>query len=196
MAVFLSLPQHQSLSGEGAGRREPGAQTQLLCWVCCGCPRSTTASQASLWNWFHWKYSGFTVFCSFPLYSKASQFHIVVVRSLSHIWLLVTPWTVAHQASLSVNYNLLMFFFIFFSIMVHHRVLNLVSSALQRTLLLIQTTSPNFTFPVRPPPSPLASISLTFVSAALFHRHVHCTCCRFHISVMSYGIWLSLSDFT
>ena len=28
---------------------------------------------------------------------------VVVVQSLSHVWLLVTPWTAAHQASLSIT---------------------------------------------------------------------------------------------
>ena len=34
---------------------------------------------------------------------------LVVVQSLGHIWLLVTPWTAAHQASLSftISWNLL-----------------------------------------------------------------------------------------
>ena len=36
---------------------------------------------------------------------------IIVVQSLSHVWLFVTPWTVAHQAPLSstVSWSLLIF---------------------------------------------------------------------------------------
>ena len=29
--------------------------------------------------------------------------YVVVVQSLSHVWLFVTPWTAAHQASLSIT---------------------------------------------------------------------------------------------
>ena len=35
-----------------------------------------------------------------PLWISGSQW-VVVVQSLSHVWLFMTPWTVAHQASLS-----------------------------------------------------------------------------------------------
>ena len=38
-------------------------------------------------------------------------FVIIIVQSLSHVWLFVTPWTVAHQAPLSsiISWNLLTF---------------------------------------------------------------------------------------
>ena len=36
------------------------------------------------------------------MFHSSSQYTIiVVVQSLSHVWLFVTPWTIAHQASLS-----------------------------------------------------------------------------------------------
>ena len=43
-----------------------------------------------------------------PLYSHRGEY-IVVVQSLSRVWLFVTPWTVAHQASLSftISWSLL-----------------------------------------------------------------------------------------
>ena len=31
------------------------------------------------------------------------NFVVVVVQSLSHVWLFVTPWTIAHQASVSIT---------------------------------------------------------------------------------------------
>ena len=43
-----------------------------------------------------------TYFCSCNIFSK-------VVQSLSHVWLFVTPWTAAHQASLSFTISLCLF---------------------------------------------------------------------------------------
>ena len=34
-----------------------------------------------------------------------SNTHLVVVQSLSHVWLFATPWTVAHQAPLSMGFS-------------------------------------------------------------------------------------------
>ena len=34
---------------------------------------------------------------------KLAQLHAVVVQSLSCVWLFATPWTAAHQASLSIS---------------------------------------------------------------------------------------------
>ena len=39
--------------------------------------------------------------CSFLMYSKVNQF--ISVQSLSHVRLSATPWTAAHQASLSIT---------------------------------------------------------------------------------------------
>ena len=48
-----------------------------------------------------------------PCYQKYVVF-VVVVQSLSHIWLFATPWTVARQASLSftISWTLLKFVYI------------------------------------------------------------------------------------
>ena len=49
-------------------------------------------------------------FVSFVINSQNSEWHtVIVVESLSHVWLFVTPWTAAHQASLSftISWSLL-----------------------------------------------------------------------------------------
>ena len=33
------------------------------------------------------------------------RYDVVVVQLLSHVWLFVTPWTIAHQASLSMGFS-------------------------------------------------------------------------------------------
>ena len=43
----------------------------------------------------HWAH-----FCN---YSYFFHLYISLVQSLSHVWLFVTPWTAAHQASLSIT---------------------------------------------------------------------------------------------
>ena len=45
----------------------------------------------------------------FSLLSILCKIHFVVVKLLSHVWLFATPWTVAHQPSLSytISWNLL-----------------------------------------------------------------------------------------
>ena len=40
---------------------------------------------------------------SFPVYLFWSYVQLSSVQSLSHVWLFVTPWTAAHQASLSIT---------------------------------------------------------------------------------------------
>ena len=45
-------------------------------------------------------YCWFTMLCSFLLYSKVTQLH-----TLSHVQLFVTPWAVAHQAPLSLEFS-------------------------------------------------------------------------------------------
>ena len=55
----------------------------------------------------------------------AQCFHHVVVQSLSCVWLFVTPWTAAHQASLSftVSWNLLKFMSIEAMMLSNHLIL-------------------------------------------------------------------------
>ena len=45
--------------------------------------------------------SCFKILCYFVQYSKVNQFSSI--QSLSCVWLFVTPWTAAHQASLSIS---------------------------------------------------------------------------------------------
>ena len=47
-------------------------------------------------------YSFFSMNCLYQLLTHM-WFSFVVVQSLSHVWLLVTPWTAAHKASLSLT---------------------------------------------------------------------------------------------
>ena len=67
----------------------PRAVAICLCadwtWWCCSCQTSTSLQGNSGWRVRHY------------------------VQSLSHIWLFVTPWTAAHQASLSftISWSLL-----------------------------------------------------------------------------------------
>ena len=41
--------------------------------------------------------------CSWPEHLTSQFFVVVVVQSLSHVQLFATPWTAAHQASLSIT---------------------------------------------------------------------------------------------
>ena len=50
----------------------------------------------------NWRYRDRKFFPSSPLASLAGLM-FVVVQSLNHVWLFATPWTAAHQASLSIT---------------------------------------------------------------------------------------------
>ena len=74
-----------------------------------------------------------------------------------------------------------MFFFIFFSSMVYHRIFNIVPCAILRTLCIhpvyisLHLLIPNSQSFPHPPTSPLATTSLFSmpVGLYLFHRYVH-----------------------
>ena len=56
---------------------------------------------AILWNSaFKWVYLSFSPLHLLPFFSQHSV-HFSSVQLLSHVWLFATPWTAAHQASLS-----------------------------------------------------------------------------------------------
>ena len=57
---------------------------------------------------FNWSIIALQCCISFRYTSKWISF-VVVVQSLSHVWLFVTPWTATHQASLSftISWSLL-----------------------------------------------------------------------------------------
>ena len=68
----------------------------------CSCSRNRSTS--SSWWWFPGQ----------PLEKNHSFWHVfhsdsfeseVKVKSLSHVWLFATPWTVAHQAPLSMGFS-------------------------------------------------------------------------------------------
>ena len=50
---------------------------------------------------YYLNYLSNLISCSFPYHSLLNQFSSV--QSLSRVWLFATPWTVAHQASLSIT---------------------------------------------------------------------------------------------
>ena len=56
---------------------------------------------------------------------KKHQIYKIVVQLFSHVWLFVTPWTAAHQASLSftISWSLLKFIFIEFVMSSNHLIL-------------------------------------------------------------------------
>ena len=54
-------------------------------------------------NYFFPIYLLFYLHYSFPMYLFWSYVQLSSVQSLSRVWLFATPWTVAHQASLSIT---------------------------------------------------------------------------------------------
>ena len=62
----------------------------------------------------------------FNLFRKSSyNFVVVVVQSLSHVWLFVTPWTAAHQAPLSftISQSFLKLMFVELMMLSNHLIL-------------------------------------------------------------------------
>ena len=100
------------------------------------------------------------------------------------------------------------FFFVFFSILVYHRILNLVACAIQEDLVVYppharQFASANPQLPVRPFPSPsllLAPLANTRLFSMwvcfCFPGKFICVTFYIHTQVIASGICLSLSDFT
>ena len=82
----------------GSGRSSGRGHSNPLQYSCLEDPMDTGAWQARIhgiaqsWTWLE-RFS--TQTC---MYIKLSS-----VQSLSHVWLFVTPWTVAHQAFLSIT---------------------------------------------------------------------------------------------
>ena len=64
--------------------------------VCCAAVRGVAKSQTWLSNWSDW--TDIIYISHSPDKPQVSS-----VESLSHVWLFVTPWTVARQASLSIT---------------------------------------------------------------------------------------------
>ena len=50
-----------------------------------------------------WYFHLFKNFSQFVMIHKVKGFQFSSVQLLSHVWLFVTPWTIAHQASLSIT---------------------------------------------------------------------------------------------
>ena len=86
----------------------PGALAELRteCVSCIG--------RSVLYHWDTWENSYSLIFCVYnwdcviwphlhSLGLGVSSERTVVVQSLSHVWLFVTPWTAAHQASLTIT---------------------------------------------------------------------------------------------
>ena len=62
----------------------------LLQWIF-----STQSLNLSLLHFLHWQVG------SLPLAPPGKSYVVALVQSLSRVWLFATPWTAAHQASLS-----------------------------------------------------------------------------------------------
>ena len=82
---------HFSLSCIGEGNGNP---------LQCSCLENPRGSRA----WWAAVYGVTQSQTRLKWLSSSSIQCIVVVYSLSHIWLFVTPWTVAHQAPLSIGF--------------------------------------------------------------------------------------------
>ena len=96
------------------------------------------------------------------------------------------------------------FFSIFFSIMVYHRILNIVPCTIVDLIVhpfyIYQFASANPKLPIHPSPTPLPLTTTWLFSMSmilfLFHRYIceFVSYFRFYIQVISDGICLSLSD--
>ena len=77
--------------------------------------------------------------CSVEVYFKKKEAHFSSVQLLNHVWLFATPWTAAHQASLSITntWNLLKLTFIESVMPLNHLILC-------RPLLLPPSIFPSF----------------------------------------------------
>ena len=93
---------------------------------------------------------------------------------------------------MSQLYKPIHYFFIFFSIMVYLRILNIFPYAIHQDLV-VEFAPTNPKFPTHPLPYiifPLTAISLFSMSLFVWKTYF-----RFHIYMISYGIWLSLTQY-
>ena len=108
-------------------------------------------------DFYFFQYSWFTVFCQFLLYSKVIQSH---THTHTHIYIYIYIYIL---------------YFTFSSIMLHHKWLDIVLSAVRQELIayplqmqLFASINPRFPVHPTPSPSPLATTSLFSKSMIFF----------------------------
>ena len=101
---FLSLRQDAAEVSAPVGTLRTAAVRQGLS------PRTAAGiEEHSTMNPIYWQWSAFLLMTT----QRPTYWHlqcllpktIVIVQSLSHVWLFVTPWTAIHQASLSFTFS-------------------------------------------------------------------------------------------